>query len=348
VDECRFKLTKCNYCGGKGHIKPACRKYKNDNKNSNKNNAARQNVQNVQVAYLPGELMFDTVNWALNNPVQINKVDFVGTFEIPKLSCVSVAINQVSVNMEIDSGSGVSLIVRQLCDGYFSAIPLNDSSMVLTAWNSSNQPVVGQINVTAELCGRSAQLPLKMMAANRPSLFGRQWFAPLGIQPPTVAANVYQQAESDQHATELPPLEQLPTSAEPPADIAKLGTHLFESSLGCYTGPSVHMHMRADAVPHFRRARPVALANRQKATQAVESLEGTVLRPASHSEWASPAVYVVKPNGEVRFCIDYSSIITAHCNRDVYPLPSVDEIYHIFQFPIFSRNWTRKMRFCSS
>jgi hypothetical protein len=192
--------------------------------------------------------------------------------------------------------------------------------------------------VTAELCGRSAQLPLMVMAANGPSLLGRQWFAPMKIQPPTVAANVYQQAESEQHITELPPLEKLHTSAEPPADIANLGTNLFETSLGCHTGPSVHIHMRADAVPRFRCARPVALAVRQQATQAVESLVGTVLRPASHSEWASPAVYVVKPNGEVRFCIDYSSTVNAHCNRDVYPLPSVDEILsHLSGSNFFSK-----------
>ncbi|KAF4514155.1 UNVERIFIED_CONTAM: hypothetical protein B566_EDAN019220, partial [Ephemera danica] len=87
--------------------------------------------------------------------------------------------------MEIDSGSGVSLIGRDIYDSCFSGLTLRDPQLALKAWNSTTLPVAGQINVTVSLGQKTAQLPLLVMAASGPSLLGRQWFAALGIQSPS-------------------------------------------------------------------------------------------------------------------------------------------------------------------
>jgi Reverse transcriptase (RNA-dependent DNA polymerase) len=52
-------------------------------------------------------------------------------------------------------------------------------------------------------------------------------------------------------------------------------------------------------------------------------LKAAVIEPA-HAEWASPVVLVLKPDGSMRFCIDYRRFIALKV-KDSYPLQRMDE-----------------------
>jgi hypothetical protein len=52
-----------------------------------------------------------------------------------------------------------------------------------------------------------------------------------------------------------------------------------------------------------------------------------ILSKVDTSEWASPIVPVMKPNGSVRICGDFKTTVNPMLNVDQYPLPRIDEIF---------------------
>ena len=58
-------------------------------------------------------------------------------------------------------------------------------------------------------------------------------------------------------------------------------------------------------------------------------LEARVIEPVQ-SEWASPVLLVPKPDGSMRFCVDYRKV-NAVTVKDTYPLPRMDECLDSFR-----------------
>ncbi|CAM5072922.1 unnamed protein product [Natator depressus] len=70
------------------------------------------------------------------------------------------------------------------------------------------------------------------------------------------------------------------------------------------------------------RVSPQAKTAIERETQ--DMLQMGVIRP-SGSAWASPVVLVPKPDGEIRFCVDYHKL-NAVTHPDNYPMPRTDEL----------------------
>ena len=52
-----------------------------------------------------------------------------------------------------------------------------------------------------------------------------------------------------------------------------------------------------------------------------------IIEPVQYSDWAAPVVHVLKRNGSVRLCGDFS--VTIHLKMEVaqYPLPQLNELF---------------------
>ena len=114
------------------------------------------------------------------------------------------------------------------------------------------------------------------------------------------------------------------TTAE---DIIHQYPDLFDKCMvGKRKGIQVSLRVK-DEKPVFIEPRVVPFTIHSKYEEALEKLvEEDIIEKVEHSEWASPTVPVIKPNGDLRICGDYSATINKFSLLEQYPVPTLEEL----------------------
>ena len=120
-------------------------------------------------------------------------------------------------------------------------------------------------------------------------------------------------------------------SAKPVSDVEQLTTQyasLFDDSLGTIKGVKAHLKMKSNSTPKFFKPTPVPFALKDKIGEELNRLEKLgVLEKVEFSDWATPIVPVLKPDGSVRICGDYKVTINPCLDVQEYPMPSAEELF---------------------
>ena len=103
--------------------------------------------------------------------------------------------------------------------------------------------------------------------------------------------------------------------------------HIFSSKSTPLTTCSLQpIKIITEGDPICQRAYRTPLLKRQAISKAVDDmLAQGIIRP-SHSPWASPVTLVPKPDGSIRFCVDYRKLNQVS-KKDRYPLPQVADVF---------------------
>jgi hypothetical protein len=73
----------------------------------------------------------------------------------------------------------------------------------------------------------------------------------------------------------------------------------------------------------IRQINPILLSVIEK--EAKKLLDANIIVPLRYFEWVANLVLVIKKNGEIRLCVDFSNLNRSSL-KDNYPLPKMDHV----------------------
>ena len=192
----------------------------------------------------------------------------------------------------------------------FKEFPLKAANVVLTTYSHDKLEVLGQGQMTVELDGQTATLPIIVVGGDGPMLLGRNWL---------------QKIQLDWKALKIAVI----TTASPQvAELLKDCKELFDNDLGTVKGFKASLKLNAGATPTFLKARPAAYALQDGIAQELNRLEKKgALQKVATSRWATPVVVVTKPDQSLRLCGDYKVTVNKVLDVDQYPLPKPDDLF---------------------
>ncbi|XP_043193621.1 uncharacterized protein LOC122390078 isoform X8 [Amphibalanus amphitrite] len=215
--KCRFESAKCYACGRQGHISRCC----------------RQQASSVHHQGVSGEQPDDDSGAVepvllenLSTPSQPVYVVNRAQVSSPPIWC-PVQICSTQVNMELDTGAGVTLIDEHTYRRFQKRPKLNSSPVKLRSFTGNTIPVLGEFSTDVTYNGRLyRQLPIVVVHGSAPCLLGRNWLEKMQI------------CWSDVHALRTSHLQRL-KSKQPVRGRTLEGAGIdLQSTGGCWTPSS--------------------------------------------------------------------------------------------------------------
>ncbi|XP_061177726.1 uncharacterized protein K02A2.6-like [Saccostrea echinata] len=227
---------------------------------------------------------------------------------------LQLMIKGQQINMELDTGSSVSIIPEAFYKQNLSDVPLQKTRIKLRTFTGENISPLGTVHVPVTLNQQQGNMDLIVVRQNGPALFGRDGLS---------------QFKVNWHEVKVLKLQQ--TTQKTDTMLKKiLDRHqaVFGSEIGRLEGIRGTLYLEDNAQPKFCKARPVPYSLKPKVEEELKRLEKEgIIKSVTHSKWASPVVPVVKKNGQVRLCGDYKVTINPVMKVDQYPLPRIQDIF---------------------
>ncbi|XP_037087643.1 uncharacterized protein K02A2.6-like [Pollicipes pollicipes] len=123
--------------------------------------------------------------------------------------------------------------------------------------------------------------------------------------------------------------------------VVKAHETVFSDGLGKMS-MKAHLTLKPDARPVYRKARPVPyalmpLTDKELERWITEGVAGKVDPEQRPSGWGTPLVPVLKPNGQVRLCANYSLKVNPLLRVDPYPLPAPEDLFANIRGRVFAK-----------
>ncbi|KAK3910618.1 hypothetical protein KUF71_020432 [Frankliniella fusca] len=312
----------CNFCKKIGHTSVVCRKKK------------KPEVKQVSVSNPPPEAGTEDIDQVVDElldfdfslcgvrpgeaagPVSSFNVNLVQSPTSEPL-IKKLLVNNIPLEMEIDTGSAVSLISLQDFQSKFPECSFSSSSTVLSVANKKPLKVLGELLVTVKCCGVEYKLPLLICDILEIPLLGRPW---LDILVPKWR-EIFSLSVNSVKAVQ----NQIPTVES----LAKIFPNTFDQNNDKpIKGFKATLVLKDNAIPVKHRAYKVPFAITDNVNQILDRMEaqGKAIR-VRHATWASPSFPVSKKNGDYRLVVDFKKTINPQLRVDHYPIPSPEEIF---------------------
>lgn len=295
AEKCRYKHYRCQTCGVKGHLKKVCSKKVRD----------KSNLHNLEV-----ESEFFEGNECKNcKECELFNLRYVKYSPI----LLWVVINHVELQMELDSGSGTTVISKKMYKQYFSECNLRKCNLKFCLYNGHKISPLGYFETDVKYQNYCHQIKIYVVENGGPPLLGRDFMAKFkfGLTP---INNTRICSVSNQCSSEV-------------LQLMREYSDLFSKELGKFNKFDVELKLKQGVVPKFFKPRTVPFALKSRVEDEIDRLVGLgILVPVNFSRYATPIVPVLKDNGKVKIAGDYSITLNKDLHIDKYPMPRIEEV----------------------
>lgn len=312
--------TSCFKCKKQGHQKKFC-----------KNETSTHNVETSET-------------FTADNDESYNDMYHVESFldssnnHIDSKPMLKLTVNSCPVNMELDTGSQLTIVSKQVLQNIPNII-LYESQRVIRVANGEYISNVSECRVGVKFNGCEYQLVLHCVEGTFPSLLGRDWIRTIFGQD-WLSSLVSQQVKglklkggvhrsdpvkvSGVYASEA---EVSDSTAEFVKKVRQ--SEVFQPGLGLVKDFEAKLHVKEGARPVFRKSRTLAYSVREPVDDHLrKQVADGIMRKVEHCEYASPIVTANKPDGGFRICGDYKHTVNPLLDTTQYPLPTEEECFY--------------------
>ena len=296
---CRYRNAVCYKCNMTGHVARKCRTKQTPESGGTKAQGGSKKGPQKHT-----QSMYELYNM---NAVDANPY------------AVMMSLNGTQVNMQIDTGAAKTVITKQEYEDKFKGAHLERTDVSLTGFAGSEIPVVGRMRVKAQYQEQEQEVSVLIVDVDhqRPNLLGRDWLKVFRLDWASLASIHLNMVDTD-IKTQYP--------------------EVFGKGTGPIKSFKVDIKLKEGASPCFFKPRNVPYALKGKVTAELDRLvQEKVLVPVNRSDWASPVVTVVKPDGTLRLCGDYKVTVNRWAEVGTYPLPTVQDLFAKIKGKVFSK-----------
>ena len=216
--------------------------------------------------------------------------------------------------MELDTGAVVSVASELLYNCHRRRYSLEKTNFKLRDYHGRPLEIKGVTRVLVQYERQKRNLPLVIVAGNRPALLGRNWLEVIRINWPRICY-VDIKGEARTKDTEV-------------EEIIERHQAVFKDGYSVIKDFKATIHLKQGAKPVFRKNRAVPYAMTEAIATELDRLEKNKnVSKVDHSEWATPTVNISKKDKTVRICDDYKVTLNQLIDIDLYPLPTAEDIF---------------------
>lgn len=222
------------------------------------------------------------------------------------------------MEFEVDTGSPITAISSRVYKDSknLSHLKLEGTARVFKTYHEKKIFPLGTIKGKVSYRDTNSVLDLFVLPSdsNTP-IIGREWLRNL---------NMIQEGGDKEEANVLTIYA---ISDRTMASLLKEFDSVFSGKLGTFKGGKLSLLLKPNAVPTFYKPRPVPFAMRKPLDKELERLASeNIIEKIVSSDWATPIVPVLKSNGEIRVCGDYSISLNGQLVIVRFPIPRIADL----------------------
>ncbi|XP_046422341.1 uncharacterized protein K02A2.6-like [Neodiprion fabricii] len=290
VKDCMYRENVvCHTCGDKGHTTRVCT-HRAEKKDAEQKPRVGYVSECGSSSSSDGEMSRELSHMYIDNKRSLYSLYVPGKTRVES-QYVTVEINKSKIKMEIDSGAEPAIIPKEIIKKCFPKETMYEPDIEFRNHdNTVNKPAGMFKGVTVSLNNKIIKADLHVTESSGPPIIGRAWLKALGLWPLVKDLDLHIVKNKIDGNDRL-------------NKILEKHAKFFENSKGSFNRAKIRLELKEDAKPIYELARSVPFALKDKIEKELDRLvEEKILEPVEMSEWATPIVPILKPNGDIRLC----------------------------------------------